>query len=153
MAIYNIVKKEDAILRKKAKEVLEVTPKITKLIENMANTMYQAKGVGLAAPQVGFSKRVIVVDVGDAHGLYALVNPVIIEKKGEENGPEGCLSCPEEYGEVIRAKEVVVEGRNEKGELVKIQADGLLARAFQHEIDHLDGILFIDKATNLRRGE
>ena len=153
MATYNIVKKEDPILRKKAKEVLEVTPKITKLIQNMTSTMYKEKGIGLAAPQVGFSKRVIVVDIGDEHGLYALVNPVIVEKKGSENGAEGCLSCPEEYGEVIRAKEIVVEGQNEKGEPVRIQAEGLLARAFQHEIDHLDGILFIDKATNLRRGE
>lgn len=153
MAIYNIVKKEDPILRKKAKEVLEVTPKITKLIQNMTSTMYKEKGIGLAAPQVGFSKRVIVVDIGDEHGLYALVNPVIVEKKGAENGTEGCLSCPEEYGEVIRAKQIVVEGLNEKGEPVRIQAEGLLARAFQHEIDHLDGILFIDKATNLRRGE
>ena len=141
MAVYNIVKKEDPILRKQAKEVLEVTPKIVKLIQNMASTMYKEKGIGLAAPQVGFSKRVIVVDIGDEHGLYALVNPIIVEKKGAENG------------EVIRAKKIVVEGLNEKGEPVRIQAEGLLARAFQHEIDHLDGILFIDKATNLRRGE
>lgn len=153
MATYNIVKKEDPILRKQAKEVLEVTPKIVKLIQNMASTMYKEKGIGLAAPQVGFSKRVIVVDIGDEHGLYALVNPIIVEKKGAENGAEGCLSCPEEYGEVIRAKKIVIEGLNEKGEPVRIQAEGLLARAFQHEIDHLDGILFIDKATNLRRGE
>ena len=146
MAVYNIVKKEDPILRKQAKEVLEVTPKIVKLIQNMASTMYKEKGIGLAAPQVGFSKRVIVVDIGDEHGLYALVNPIIVEKKGAENGAE-------EYGEVIRAKKIVIEGLNEKGEPVRIQAEGLLARAFQHEIDHLDGILFIDKATNLRRGE
>ena len=151
MAVYNIVKKGDDVLRKRAKEVSEVTPKIQKLIKNMAETMYQSHGVGLAAPQVGFSKRVIVVDIGE--GLHAVINPVITEKKGEELGPEGCLSCPNEYGEVSRAKEITVEGLNENGEAITIHASDFLARAFQHEIDHLDGILFVDKAIHLKKGE
>lgn len=153
MAVYNIVKKGDSVLRKRAKEVSEVTPQVQKLIKNMAETMYKSNGVGLAAPQVGFSKRVIVVDVGDENGLFAVVNPVIVKKSGTQNGPEGCLSCPEEYGDVLRAKHIVVQGLNENGEAIEIEASDFLARAFQHEIDHLDGILFVDKATNLARGE
>lgn len=153
MAIYNIVKKGDSVLRKRAKEVSEVTPQVQKLIKNMAETMYKANGVGLAAPQVGFSKRVIVVDIGDENGLIALINPVIVEKCGTQNGPEGCLSCPEEYGDVLRAKDIVVQALNENGEAVELKATDFLARAIQHEIDHLDGILFVDKATNLARGE
>lgn len=153
MAIYNIVKKGDLVLRKKAKEVTEITPKVQKLIKNMADTMYHSRGVGLAAPQVGFSKRIIVVDVGDETGLHAVINPVIVAAKGKQNGPEGCLSCPDEYGDVLRAKHIVVEGLNEKGEAIRIEASDFLARAFQHEIDHLDGILFVDKSLNVTRSK
>lgn len=147
MARYNIVVKGDATLRKEAKPVREVNDNIKKLMKNMAETMYHANGVGLAAPQVGISKRVIVVDVGD--GLLSLANPEIIEKNGIQNGPEGCLSIPGYTGNVIRANNIIVNALNEKGEKVTISAEGFKARALQHEIDHLNGILFTDKATEL----
>ncbi len=147
MARYNIVVKGDAVLRKEAKPVREVNDNIKKLMKNMAETMYHANGVGLAAPQVGISKRVIVVDVGD--GLMSLANPVILETKGMQNGPEGCLSVPGYTGNVLRANNIIVTALNEKGEDVTINAEGFKARALQHEIDHLNGILFTDKATEL----
>lgn len=117
----------------------------------MADTMYAAKGVGLAAPQIGISKRVIVVDVGE--GLWEVINPEIISKKGEECGVEGCLSIPGVTGQVYRAAHVVVTGLDRNGNEIRIEAGGLGARALQHEIDHLDGILFIDKATRLTSGQ
>lgn len=124
-----------------------VTKKLTALINDMAETMYAADGVGLAAPQIGEPIRVIVADAGD--GLIALVNPVITKSDGEDIEVEGCLSIPGVTGYVKRYAQVQVQGLNEKGKPVKIQADGLLARILQHEIDHLDGILFIDKATSV----
>jgi len=151
MAIYNIVRKEDPQLREKSKEVKVITPNILKLVKNMTETMYDASGVGLAAPQVGVLKRVIVIDVGE--GIIALINPEIIETSGEETDTEGCLSCPGLLGEVTRAAKVKVKGLTPDGKEVTLEGEGLLARAFQHEIDHLDGILFIDKAKNLRKQE
>jgi len=151
MAIYNIVKKEDPQLREKSKVVKEITPNIIKLVKNMVETMYDANGVGLAAPQVGVLKRVIVIDVGE--GIIALINPEIIEASGQETDTEGCLSCPGLIGEVTRAAKVKVTGLSPEGKEVIYEGEGLLARAFQHEIDHLDGILFIDKAKNLRKQE
>ena len=115
----------------------------------MADTMYHAQGVGLAAPQVGISKRIIVVDVGD--GLLQLVNPVISAKDGIQEGPEGCLSVPGLNGVVVRANHVVVTAQNEYGEPVTIDAEGFKARALQHEIDHLEGILYTDKASSVER--
>ncbi|MBO8136577.1 MAG: peptide deformylase [Desulfotomaculum sp.] len=149
MAVYEIVKNGDPVLRQKAKPVPEITPNIKKLLDNMRDTMYASRGVGLAAPQIGVSKRVIVVDVGD--GLYEIINPEIIESKGVETDIEGCLSIPGVVGEVPRAASVVVKGLNRDGKEVQISAKGFLARAFQHEIDHLEGILFIDRAQNVRR--
>ena len=151
MAIYNILKEGDPALREKSKLVSKITPNIIKLIKNMLDTMYDAEGVGLAAPQIGVLKRVIVIDVGD--GPIVLVNPEIIEGQGEVTETEGCLSCPGLVGDVKRDKIVKVKGLNEKGEEVVIQGEDLLAIALQHEIDHLEGILFIDKATNLRKPE
>jgi len=110
--------------------------------------MYDANGVGLAAPQVGILKRVIVVDVGD--GPIALINPVILEQKGNQIGAEGCLSCPDMQGDVARAYYVKVKGLLPDGREVIVEAEEFFARALQHEIDHLDGILFIDKATKLK---
>lgn len=151
MAIYNIVKREDPQLREKSKTVPKITPNIIKLIKNMAETMYDANGVGLAAPQVGVLKRVIVIDIGQ--GLIALINPEIIDTSGEQTDIEGCLSFPGIVGEVTRASKVKVKGLTPKGKEVVLEGEGLLARAFQHEIDHLDGILFVDKAKNLRKQE
>jgi peptide deformylase len=149
MAVYQIVKLEDEVLRQKAKEVKEINNSIIKLLDNMADTMYDADGVGLAAPQIGISKRVIVVDVGE--GLVELVNPVLLEATGECTDSEGCLSIPEVYGDVTRPEKVKVTGLNRKGEQVVYEADDLFARALQHEIDHLEGIVFTDKAQNIQK--
>lgn len=150
MALYSIVEKEDKLLRKTCREVPEITPNVRKLLDNMLETMYYANGVGLAAPQVGILKRVIVVDVGeDGPGPLKLINPVILEQSGMQEGSEGCLSCPGMFGRVIRSQYVKVKALNPEGEEIIIEAEGFLARALQHEINHLDGILFIDLATEL----
>ncbi|CAJ1314379.1 peptide deformylase [Paenibacillus sp. PK4536] len=146
MAIRIIVTEPDDVLHKKAKEVTKITPNVQKLLTDMADTMYDADGVGLAAPQVGILKRLIVVDVGDDNGLIELINPEIIESNGEQLGTEGCLSIPGLNGQVRRALEVTVKGLDRNGEEVTITGRDLLARAFQHEIDHLNGVLFTDIA-------
>ena len=144
MSVRNITEYEkDAVLRKKSGFVKKVNQGITDLLRDMAETMYHANGVGLAAPQVGISKRVITIDIGS--GLISLINPEIIEQKCDQTDIEGCLSILGIVGEVIRPNWVRVRGLNEKGEQVELEGTGLLARAFCHEIDHLDGILFIDK--------
>jgi len=145
MAVLDIVQVPDPVLRRPAKPVERVTKRIQKLIRDMADTMYAANGAGLAAPQVGVSERVIVADAGD--GLVALVNPRIVSSSGSEVDVEGCLSIPNVTVYVERAAQVEVEGWDERGKTVRIKAEGLLARALQHEIDHLDGILIIDKGT------
>lgn len=146
MAIRIIVTEPDDVLHKKAKEITKITPNVQKLLTDMADTMYDADGVGLAAPQVGILKRLIVVDVGDDNGLIELINPEIIESNGEQLGSEGCLSIPGLNGQVRRALEVTVKGLDRNGEEVTITGRDLLARAFQHEIDHLNGVLFTDIA-------
>jgi peptide deformylase len=145
MAVREIAKYGEEILRKKARPVAKMTPKTKALIEDMIETMRAASGLGLAAPQVHISERVFVYQVGE-EPADALVNPVILEAEGEELGVEGCLSIPKLQGEVPRAKRVVVSGLNRSGKSVKIAAEDLLARVFQHEIDHLDGVLFIDRS-------
>ena len=150
MAIYNIVTKEDNLLRKKSQVVPEITPNVIKMLDRMQETMYAANGVGLAAPQVGILKRVIVVDIGeDGPGVLRLINPEILERSGSQNGPEGCLSCPGMWGDVKRSQYVKVKAMNDQGQEIIIEAEDFLARALQHEIDHLEGILFIDTATNM----
>jgi len=151
MAVYKIVEIGDEVLREKAKPVKEITPSILKLLDNMADSMYAAKGVVLAAPQIGVSKRVIVIDVGE--GLVELINPEILEASGQVVDTEGCLSVPGMIGEVARADRLVVRGLNRKGEQVVYRVNGFMARAFQHEIDHLEGIVFVDRASNLRKVE
>lgn len=146
MAIRIIVKEPDEVLHKVAKEVKKITPNIQKLLSDMADTMYDAEGVGLAAPQIGILKRVIVVDVGDEHGLIELVNPEIVSTEGEQFGPEGCLSIPGYRGDVRRAMTVTVKGLDRNGKEVTYTGSELLARAFQHEIDHLNGVLYTDVA-------
>lgn len=136
-------KEHNDILRNKAKLVERIDQKILDLLEDMAETMYNEDGVGLAAPQIGILKRLVVIDVGN--GLIKLINPVIIEESGKQNGYEGCLSVPDITGEVIRPKKVRVRAQNEIGDYIELEGEDLLARAFCHELDHLDGILFIDK--------
>ncbi|WJH33218.1 peptide deformylase [Paenibacillus sp. CC-CFT747] len=153
MAIRMIVKDPDPVLREKAKPVPKMTPNIQKLLDDMADTMYDAPGVGLAAPQIGILKRVIVMDVGDEHGLIHLVNPEIISKDGEQLGPEGCLSIPGLTGDVRRAQTVTVKGWNREGEEIVIEGTDLLARCIQHEVDHLNGVLFTDVAESVYRDD
>lgn len=147
MAVLEIRLKGDPVLRKKAKPVPKVTKRVAKLLQDMVETMYAADGVGLAAPQIGLSERLIVVDVGD--GPIHLVNPELVTGEGSVIDREGCLSIPGVYGYVERFERVVVTGLDAKGKPRRIDAEGWLARALQHEIDHLDGILFIDKATGI----
>lgn len=143
MALRQIRKDGDEILRKKSKEVKEITPSILTLLDDMAETMYHAEGVGLAAPQVGVLKRIVVIDVGD--GIIELINPEIIEEEGEQIGAEGCLSIPGLSGEVKRPQRVKVKALNRHGEEIILEGEGLLSVAFCHEIDHLNGVLFTDK--------
>lgn len=151
MAILEIKKAGDKVLKEKAQRVGRINKKIKQLIDNMAATMYEADGIGLAAPQVGVSLRIIVIDIGE--GLVELINPQIIDKEGEEKALEGCLSVPGVYGEVMRYGKVTVEGVNSHGKKVRYSGEGLLGRALQHEIDHLEGILFIDKAESIMTGQ
>lgn len=150
MAVYKIVTYGDPILKEKAKPVKEVNESVRRLLDNLRDTMYEARGLGLAAPQIGVPKRAIVVDAGER--LYELVNPEIEEGEGEQIDTEACLSIPGVRGTVKRFERVVVKGLNREGEKVRIQATGLLARVFQHEIDHLNGILFVDRAETVIKG-
>ena len=142
MAIRNIRTLGDEILRKKAKEVTEMTPRIQELIDDMFETMYEANGVGLAAPQVGILKRIVVIDVGE--GPIVLINPEILETSGEQTGDEGCLSVPGMAGQVTRPNYVKVKAMDEEMNEVIYEGTELLARAFCHEIDHLDGKMYTD---------
>ena len=146
----------DKILRQVAKPVKEITPEIADFIEDLTLTMYETDGVGLAAPQVGHSLRIFVVDAfwfqeDGKKNPIVLVNPEFIEFDGQVENEEGCLSLPEIYEKVVRAEKVKIKGLNELGKEVKYSGDELFSRALQHEFDHLDGVLFIDKITKLKR--
>lgn len=143
MAIRIIRKDGDEVLRKRAREVDKMNDKIKELIEDMIDTMYEADGIGLAAPQVGVLKRIIVVDIGD--GPIVLLNPEIVDYSGEQTDDEGCLSIPGRYGPVTRPYYVKVKAQDEDMNLIEIEGEELLARALCHEIDHLNGVLFKDK--------
>lgn len=140
MAIRNIVKEGDSVLAKKARPVTEFNERLHILLDDMADTMYEAGGVGLAGNQVGTLRRVVVIDIGD--GLIELVNPVIVKSEGEQETVEGCLSCPGEYGVTRRPMNVTVKAQNRFGEDFTVEGEGLLAKAFCHEIDHLEGIIY-----------
>ena len=142
MAIRNIRELGDEILRKNCREVKEVTPRVRELIQDMYDTMYEAQGVGLAAPQVGILKRIVVIDVDGTP--YTMINPQILEKSGEQTGSEGCLSVPGKAGIVTRPNYVKAEAWNEEMERYEVEAEGLLARAVCHELDHLDGVMYVD---------
>ena len=145
MAIRNLRYQGDPILTKKTKEVKEITPKIKQLIGDMLDTMYENNGVGLAAPQVGILKRVVVIDVGN--GRIELINPEIIETEGEQDGAEGCLSFPGLFGNVKRPYKVKVKAQDRNGRKFIVEGEELLARAFCHECDHLDGHVFTELVT------
>lgn len=144
MAVFKVVEIGDPILKQKAKPIGDISDRVLMLLDNLRDTLYAANGVGLAAPQIGIPKRAIVVDAGT--GLYELVNPVILESEGEESSVEGCLSVPGLNGMVKRKARVVVQGINREGQEITVKGEGLLARALQHEIDHLEGVLFLDRA-------
>jgi peptide deformylase len=148
MAVRKILGFEHPALREKARKVPKVDASIVKLIDDLSETMLAAPGAGLAAPQIGVSLRVAVIK-GDDNQIWALANPEIVKSDGVQVGYEGCLSYPGWVGEVARYETVVVKGRNRRGKEVRIKSSGFTARAFQHEIDHLDGILFVDRLTNL----
>ena len=147
MAIRMIRESEDEILRKKCKVVKKFDEKLHTLLDDMAETMHEANGVGLAAPQVGMLKRAVVIDLGD--GVIELINPEIIETEGEQTGSEGCLSVPGKAGDVTRPNYVKVKALDRNGEEFEIEGEELMARALCHEIDHLDGVLYIDYCDEL----
>lgn len=145
MAIRNIVKIGDDVLRKVCRTQLVFDEKLAETLDDMAETMHKAEGVGLAAPQIGILRRFCIIDVGD--GLLELVNPVIDERSGSQTAQEGCLSIPDRYGEVERPMTVSFHAQDRNGKAFKMTVEGFKARAVCHEIDHLDGILYIDRAS------
>ena len=155
--VYPIVKFGDPVLELEAETVTEFdTPDLNQFLADMFESMYAAKGVGLAAPQIGFSRKISVIDVSNGQrpeDKLVLINPTIVKVEGKQVGEEGCLSVPGKWGEVTRAEQIVVSGYNKMGKPVKVKAWGLLSRIFQHEIDHLNGKLFIDKAKKIYTSE
>ncbi len=142
MAILKILTEGDPILRQKSKPVTKITKRLRDLVKDMLETMYHAKGVGLAAPQVGVTERIVVIDAGE--GPIVLINPTVTSAEGQIKDVEGCLSIPGRNEYITRAERVTVQALNLEGKPIQLEGTELLARAFQHEIDHLDGILFID---------
>lgn len=150
MALRNVVKLGDPVLTKKCRVVEVFDQKLSDLIDDMIETMYDANGVGLAAPQVGILKRVVVIDVGD--GIMELVNPEITMQEGEQREQEGCLSLPGKYGTTVRPQKVQVKAQDRTGKWQVFTGEDLKARAFCHELDHLDGILFTSKVVGKLEG-
>lgn len=144
MALRNIRTDEDPVLRKKSRKVEVIDDKIKELLEDMAETMYNSEGVGLACPQIGILKRLVTIDVGDEHGLLKMINPEILEESGEQVGPEGCLSIPNFNGFVRRPAFVKFKYTDINGDEHIVEAENLLAVCVCHEIDHLNGVLFTD---------
>lgn len=151
MALRDIVLEGDRTLTKKCRPVEKFDGKLAVLLDDMAETLHKEQGVGLAAPQIGILRRVCIVDIGDEDGVIELVNPKIIMYSGEQTGAEGCLSCPNQYGVVTRPMYVTVKAQDRNGNEFTVKGEGLKARAFCHEIDHLDGIIFKTKAERMLR--
>ncbi len=151
MAVYQILTEPDQALRTQSKPVKNINDGVRRVLDNMRETMYAFDGVGLAAIQIGVPKRMIVVDAGD--NFVELINPVITSKNGEKKASEGCLSVPGKVGLVNRAQKISVKALNREGEEFSLEAEDLFARVLQHEIDHLEGILFVDLATHMREEE
>ncbi|MBQ8393869.1 MAG: peptide deformylase [Clostridia bacterium] len=149
MGVIQIVKRSEneEFLRKKSRPVTEITPRIITLLDDMIDTMREANGCGLAAVQVGVLRRMVVIETGE--GLFELINPVIIKKSGSQEGAEGCLSLPGEWGLTKRPEKVTVRAMNRNGDTFELTGEGLLAKAICHEVDHLDGILYTDKAIRM----
>jgi len=150
MALRNLRFNGDELLRKKSKEVKVIDNKVKTLLNDMLDTMYENDGVGLAAPQVGILKRVVTIDVDGEH-VYRMINPKIISSSGDQIDQEGCLSVPEFKGDVHRPMNVTAVYTDENGKEITLEAEGMLARCVCHEIDHLDGILFIDRAEKIEK--
>lgn len=148
MAILNIVKEGDPVLRKICRPVEEITPRTIQLLEDMKETLHKADGCGLAAPQVGVLRRIVLVEVEKGQ-LYELINPEIIAREGSQNELEGCLSLPGEWGITERPAKVTVRAMNRDGEIYEVSGEGLMARALCHELDHLDGVLYKDNAIRM----
>ncbi|MCL6585768.1 MAG: peptide deformylase [Anoxybacillus sp.] len=153
MAKLTIVTYPAEILETVCEKVTQFDRSLVKLLNDMYDTMLAADGVGLAAPQVGIAKQIAIVDIGDEHGRMELINPVILEARGEQIGPEGCLSFPGLFGDVSRAEYVKVRAQNRHGRVFTLEATGFLARALQHEIDHLHGVLFTTKVIRYYESE
>lgn len=152
MAIRNVLKMGDPVLNKKCKEVKDFDDRLHELLDDMADTMYENEGVGLAAPQVGIIRRAVVVDIGD--GIIELINPEIVEASGEQTDPEGCLSVENYIGDVTRPNYVKVKAQDRNGNPIEVEGEGFLARAFCHELDHLEGVLFVERVNkNAEKGE
>lgn len=154
MAVLEIKTYPDKILKEKTAQIISINSSIQSLIDDMIETMYAARGVGLAANQVGISKRLCVIDISavdEKTPLIVLINPEIIDKRGSIEDEEGCLSIPQYKAKVKRAGEILVSGLDRKGRKIEVHGEGLLARALQHEIDHLDGLLFIDRLSPIKR--
>ncbi|MFJ5622167.1 peptide deformylase [Peribacillus loiseleuriae] len=147
MAILPIVLYPNEILEQECEKVTDFDKKLAKLLTNMYDTMIEADGVGLAAPQIGLKKQIAVVDIDDHHGTIEMINPVVLETDGKQAGPEGCLSFPDVYGEVERPYKVKIKAQNRKGGFYELEAEDFLARAILHEIDHLHGVLFTTKVS------
>ncbi len=147
MAILNILKEGDATLRKKCRKVEEITPRILTLLDDMHDTLEKAQGVGLAAPQVGILRRIVIVEIDDKK--YEMINPEIIETRGKQEEIEACLSVPDTYGLVKRPAWVKVRAMDRNGNIYEAEGEGLMARCFCHELDHLDGTLYIDRAKEI----
>ena len=145
MAIRNLRYEGDEILNKKSREIEKIDEKLQTLIDDMIDTMHKYNGVGLAAVQVGVLKRIVVIDLYDDNGPIVLINPKIIKTKGEQEVEEGCLSFPNKFAKIVRPAEVVADYTDLEGNLIRVKAKELLAQAICHELDHLDGQLFIDK--------
>jgi len=153
MAVKEILKFGDKTLKRVSQRVISIDGDIVKLVKDMKDTLYSTTGIGLAAPQIGVLKRVILIDLRDGSEPIILINPKVVAKMGTTLGAEGCLSYPNYEGDVARPRRVTVQGQNLQGEKVEYTADGLLAKAFCHEIDHLDGILYVDRAKKVYKLE
>lgn len=153
MSVKEIIKEGNNVLRRKSRRILQVDNEVLELIEDLKNTLYSSTGIGLAAPQIGVLKRVFIIDLRDGSQPLIILNPKIIKKIGKYDDSEGCLSYPGYEGIVERPKKIIVNGMNLQGEEVQYRASGLMARAICHETDHLDGILYMDRAKKMYKVE